>query len=83
MKGRLRARINYNQFSAIFQRYIRGTSKKKKSGQVFQDAIHFHPSHLQQKMNETSFCALVGLLLTNSTIILTFHSIQMFFDHSK
>ena len=30
----------------------------------FQVAIHFHPCHLQTKMIGTSFCALVGLLLT-------------------
>lgn len=27
-------------------------------------AIHFHPSHLQPKIIKTSFCSLVGLLLT-------------------
>ena len=32
--------------------------------QLFQVAIHFHPGHPQPKMNDTSFCALVGLLLT-------------------
>ena len=36
----------------------------KKIGQFFQVAIHFHPGHLQIKINDTSFCAPVGLLLT-------------------
>ena len=27
-------------------------------------AIHFHPSHLQTKLIDTSFCALAGLFLT-------------------
>ena len=30
----------------------------------FQVATHFHPSHLQPMINDTSFCALVSLLLT-------------------
>ena len=30
----------------------------------FQVAIHFHPSHPQQKIINSSFCALLGLLLT-------------------
>ena len=30
----------------------------------FQFAIHFHPSHPQPKMNDISFCTLVGLLST-------------------
>ena len=33
-------------------------------GQFFQVAIHFDPSHQQTKKIDTSFCALVGLLLT-------------------
>ena len=38
--------------------------KLEKIGQFFQVTIHFHPDHLQTKMINTSYCALVGLLLT-------------------
>ena len=37
-------------------------SKTDKSN--FQVAIHFHPSHPQLDIINSSFCALVGLLLT-------------------
>ena len=33
-------------------------------GQFFQIVIHFHPIHPQPNKTKTSFCALVGLLLT-------------------
>ena len=36
----------------------------KFTGQCFQAAIHFHPSHPQPNIINISFCALVGLLLT-------------------
>ena len=32
-----------------------------KIGQFFQVAIHFHPCYPQPKMDDTSFCGLVGL----------------------
>ena len=57
MKRFFRARVNYNHFSKIHEEEL------EKTGQFFQVAIHFHPSHPQINMNDTSFCALVGLLL--------------------
>ena len=36
----------------------------EKVGQIFQVAIHFHPSQSQLSIITGSFCALVGLLLT-------------------
>ena len=72
MKRFLRGRINYNQFLAISSKYSEGV------GQFFQVAIHFHPSHLQPKMSETSFCTLVRLLLTKKNT-LTFPWIQRYF----
>ena len=55
-KGFIRRRKNSNQFLATFLQYTEGT--------FFQVAIHFHPSHPQSKVTNTSFCALLGLLLT-------------------
>ena len=40
------------------------TRNLKKWANFFQVAIRFHPGHPQPKMINTSFCALVGLLLT-------------------
>ena len=59
----LGGRTNYNQLLATS---LKGTQEElEKVGQLFQVAIHFHPSHLQPNIINTSFCALVGLLLTD------------------
>ena len=50
----LRERTSYNQLLAT----------SLKVGQLFQVAIHFHPNHQQPNKINSSFCALVGLLLT-------------------
>ena len=57
IKGFLQGRTNYDQFLATSLKYTRRTK-------FFQVAIHFHPSHPQPNIIYTSFCALVGLLLT-------------------
>ena len=61
MEWFLPGRINYNQFLAICPKLTGGFWK---IGQFFQVTIHFRPSHLQTKMIDTSFYALVGLFLT-------------------
>ena len=58
----LRERTSDNQLLATS---LKGTQEEfGKVGQLFQVTIHFHPSHLQPNIINTSFCALVGLLLT-------------------
>ena len=81
MKWFLRARVNYNKFLAIFFK-IRELGK---TGQFFQVSIHFHPNNLQPRMNDTSFCALVGLLLTNLNhyFDVYIHTCGFFFRYSK
>ena len=62
----LRGRTNYNQ---LLSTSLKGTREElEKGGQLFQAAIRFHPSHLQPNIINTSFCALVGLLLTKLKI---------------
>ena len=53
----IRGRTNYKQFLATSLQY---TGRTEKIGQSIQIAIHFHPSHLQPYILNTSFCALVG-----------------------
>ena len=57
----LLGRTNCGQFLATSPKYTRITQKV---GQFCQVAIHFHPSHPQPNIINTSFCALVGSLLT-------------------
>ena len=68
-----------------FWQFFQNTQKELgKIGQFFQVAIHFHPSHPQPKVDETSFCALVGLLLTKLKHYLSVYShTNMFFGYSK
>ena len=56
----------------------------EKTGQFFQVAINFHPSHPQPKIINTSFCALLGLLSTKLNHYFD-DSIDshMFFGYSK
>ena len=57
---------------------------KKVAMQFFQVAIHFHPSHPQPNIINTSFCTLVGLLLTTLNHYFN-DSIEkkVFFGHSQ
>ena len=58
----LRGRTIYSRFLATS---LKGTQEELENvGQLFQVAIHFHPSHLQPNIINTSFFALAGLLLT-------------------
>ena len=50
----------------------------EKIAQSFQVVIHFHPSHAQPKIINTSFCALLGLLLTKLN-----HYFDDFIDSNK
>ena len=54
-------RTNQNQFVATSLKY---TGRTWKNWPTFQVKIHFHPSHPQPNIINSSFCALVGLLLT-------------------
>ena len=59
----IKGRTNYHQFLG---RFLQNPQEKiEKIGQFFQVAIHFNPGHPQPKIINTSFCALVGELLTN------------------
>ena len=55
MKVFLQGRTNHNKFFSAFSKIHRENLKV---------AIHFHPSHPQPNIMNSSFCALVGLLLT-------------------
>ena len=49
--------LNCNRFLSISPKLTGGTN-------FFKFQIHFHPSHLQIKINDSCFCAQVGLFLT-------------------
>ena len=57
----------------------------EKLGQFsFQIAIHFHPIHPQPRINDSSFCVLVGLLLTKVRHYLNVSvDTKIFFRYSK
>ena len=81
IKGFFRGRTNFKQFLRTSLQYTR---ELENIGQFFQVAIHFHPSHPQPKIINTSFCALLGLLLTKLNHYFD-DSIDsnMFFGYSK
>ena len=68
---------NYNEFLAISEEEEKNRRNLKKLANFFQVAIHFHPSHMQTKMNNTTLFALAGLFLTKLNHYLTFPSIQI------
>ena len=64
------------QAKTSFKLFLKNTQEElKKIGQFFQISIHFHPSHLRPKIINTSFCVLVGLLLTKC-----YHYFKVFMD---
>ena len=78
------SKSNYNKFLAIFTKMQgRGRENLKKMGEFFHVAIHFHPCHPQPRTNDTSFCALVGPLLTKLTLFDVYIHAGMFFGYSK
>ena len=74
MKVFLLGRTNHNKFFSPFSKIHRKNLKV---------AIHFHPSHPQPNIMNSSFCVLVGLLLTKLNHYFN-DSIEtnMFFDYS-
>ena len=73
IRGFLQGRTNYNQFLVTCLKYTRRTV-----------AIHFHSSHPQPSLINTSFCPLVGLLLTKLNHYFNDSTDStMFFGHSK
>ena len=70
--------------SSFWRLFYDTQEELEKIGQIFQVVIHFHASHPQPKIINTSLCALLGLLLTKPNHYFD-HSIDsnMFFGYSK
>ena len=61
-EGKSRDLSGKEQTISSFWRLLYNTQEElEKIGQIFQVAIHFHPSHPQPKIINTSFCALSRL----------------------
>ena len=63
--------VSFHMTRSVFRCFVKFSPSKvsptytRGIGQLFQVSIHFHLSHPQTKMIDTSFCALEGLLFTN------------------
>ena len=66
------------------QSVLNSHEELQKIGHFFQVSIHFHLSHLQTKMIDSSFCSLEGLFLTkfNDYFNVPINT-NMFFRYSK